>query len=57
MNIFPKISGNFHPAMADALSLSAEDIIGMCAEDDVLLFRMLITLLMIENEQLKSGYV
>ncbi|KAM7535394.1 hypothetical protein Aperf_G00000094419 [Anoplocephala perfoliata] len=47
--------GTFQPSMTDDIFSSAEAIIGMCAEDDVLLFRMLITLLMMENEQLKSG--
>ncbi|VDN99883.1 unnamed protein product [Rodentolepis nana] len=44
-----------HPKLlARWLSIEAEQIIEMYAEDDVILFRMLITLLMIENKHLKS---
>nr|CUU99156.1 hypothetical transcript [Hymenolepis microstoma] len=46
--------GGHHDLFAKWLSIEAEQIIEMYAEDDVLLFRMLITLLMLENKHLKS---
>ncbi|KAM3185178.1 hypothetical protein ACTXT7_006878 [Hymenolepis weldensis] len=46
--------GGQHELLASWLSIDADKIIELYAEDDVLLFRILITLLMIENMHLKS---
>ncbi|VUZ53476.1 unnamed protein product [Hymenolepis diminuta] len=48
------VYGGQHELLASWLSIEADKIIELYAEDDVLLFRILITLLMIENMHLKS---
>ncbi|KAL5965464.1 hypothetical protein TSMEX_006790 [Taenia solium] len=47
----------YHSSIMNHLAISANDLIAIFQSDDVLLFRMLLTLLLIENTAIKNGWV
>ncbi|CDI98678.1 ADP ribosylation factor [Echinococcus multilocularis] len=49
--------GCYQSSIMDRLAISDKDLIAIFQSDDVLLFRMLLTLLLIENDAVKNGWI